>query len=215
MSPVPVFSSVLFHSDRTAAHKDVCFRQVDEGFICSQPTKNMAVTYSECCCHYGHGWGPECNTCPPRDSGERATVTYSSYRWLMTPTSAFFSSYKQFGPLYSDMFSRLCEMHLETESDGEPDFLPAFSNYNPGKHRLHLWLYIWSQTLTHHRSICIRPTWVLACLLFLLRGTLKATVRRRIRTSAAVQTAAVFALILVPCVNVTKDLGWTTPAPVV
>lgn len=30
------------------------------------------------------------------------------------------------------MFSRLCEMHLETESDGEQDFLPAFANYNPG-----------------------------------------------------------------------------------
>lgn len=33
------------------------------------------------------------------------------------------------------MFSRLCEMHLETESDGEQDFLPVFANYNPGKHR--------------------------------------------------------------------------------
>lgn len=31
------------------------------------------------------------------------------------------------------MFSRLCEMHLETESDGEQDFLAAFANYNPGK----------------------------------------------------------------------------------
>lgn len=30
------------------------------------------------------------------------------------------------------MFSRLCEMHLETESDGEQDFLAAFANYNPG-----------------------------------------------------------------------------------
>lgn len=31
------------------------------------------------------------------------------------------------------MFSRLCEMHLETESDGEQDFLAAFANYNPGE----------------------------------------------------------------------------------
>lgn len=31
------------------------------------------------------------------------------------------------------MFSRLCEMHLETESDGEQDFLAAFAHYNPGK----------------------------------------------------------------------------------
>ncbi|KTG42353.1 hypothetical protein cypCar_00019344, partial [Cyprinus carpio] len=29
------------------------------------------------------------------------------------------------------LFNRLCEMHLETESDGEGDFLAAFSSYNP------------------------------------------------------------------------------------
>lgn len=55
--------------DRTAAHKDVCFLNVDEGLICSQPKNDMVVTYSQCCCHYGRGWGPECNTCPPRHSG--------------------------------------------------------------------------------------------------------------------------------------------------
>ncbi|KAF7205815.1 transcript variant X3 [Nothobranchius furzeri] len=86
-------------ADRTAAHKDVCFVQVDEGLICSRPIE-VVVTYSECCCHYGRGWGPECNTCPPRNS---------------------------------EMFSRLCEMHLETESDGDQDFQAAFSNYNPGE----------------------------------------------------------------------------------
>lgn len=31
------------------------------------------------------------------------------------------------------MFSRLCQMHWESESDGEQDFLAAFANYNPGK----------------------------------------------------------------------------------
>uniref|UniRef100_A0A8C5ESY3 Latent transforming growth factor beta binding protein 3 n=1 Tax=Gouania willdenowi TaxID=441366 RepID=A0A8C5ESY3_GOUWI len=55
--------------DRTAAHRDVCFLQVDEGLICSRPRNGFRVTYSECCCHYGRGWGPECNTCPPRNSG--------------------------------------------------------------------------------------------------------------------------------------------------
>lgn len=61
--------------DRTAAHKDVCFLQVDEGLICSEPRNGMVVTYSECCCHYGRGWGPECNTCPPRNSGEPTDFT--------------------------------------------------------------------------------------------------------------------------------------------
>ncbi|XP_029029787.1 latent-transforming growth factor beta-binding protein 3 isoform X2 [Betta splendens] len=99
--PPLTFSAALkqcVFDDRTAAHKDVCFLQVDEGLICSEPRNGMVVTYSECCCHYGRGWGPECNTCPSRNS---------------------------------EMFSRLCEMHLETESDGEQDFLAAFA-YNPG-----------------------------------------------------------------------------------
>uniref|UniRef100_UPI0037E84A33 latent-transforming growth factor beta-binding protein 3 isoform X5 n=1 Tax=Semicossyphus pulcher TaxID=241346 RepID=UPI0037E84A33 len=100
--PPLTFSAALkqcVYDDRTAAHKDVCFLQVDEGLICSEPRNGIVVTYSECCCHYGRGWGPECNTCPSRNS---------------------------------EMFSRLCEMHLETESDGEQDFLAAFANYNPG-----------------------------------------------------------------------------------
>ncbi|KAM4620829.1 latent-transforming growth factor beta-binding protein 3 isoform 2-T3 [Polymixia lowei] len=87
------------YDDRTAAHKDVCFMQVDEDLICSMPRNGLVVTYSECCCHYGRGWGPECRTCPQRNSV---------------------------------IFSRLCEMHLDTESDGELDFLAAFANYNPG-----------------------------------------------------------------------------------
>uniref|UniRef100_A0A8C9TRW5 Latent transforming growth factor beta binding protein 3 n=1 Tax=Scleropages formosus TaxID=113540 RepID=A0A8C9TRW5_SCLFO len=55
--------------DRTAAHKDICFLQVDEDLICSMPRNGHMVTYSECCCHYGRGWGPECRTCPQRNSG--------------------------------------------------------------------------------------------------------------------------------------------------
>ncbi|TSP36062.1 Latent-transforming growth factor beta-binding protein 3 [Bagarius yarrelli] len=84
-------------ADRTAAHKDVCFQEVDEDLICTVPRPGLAVTYSECCCHYGHGWGPECRTCPQRNSV---------------------------------IFNRLCEMHLESESDGDSDFLAPFS-YNP------------------------------------------------------------------------------------
>uniref|UniRef100_A0A671KUG9 Latent-transforming growth factor beta-binding protein 3-like n=1 Tax=Sinocyclocheilus anshuiensis TaxID=1608454 RepID=A0A671KUG9_9TELE len=95
------FSAALkqcVYDDRTAAHKDICFQEVDEDLMCTMPRNELTVTYSECCCHYGRGWGPECRTCPNRNSV---------------------------------LFNRLCEMHLETESDGEGDFLAAFSNYNP------------------------------------------------------------------------------------
>lgn len=39
-------------------------------------------------------------------------------------------------PPCSEMFSRLCDMHLETESDGEPDFPSFLTNYKPGQQRL-------------------------------------------------------------------------------
>ncbi|XP_064182140.1 latent-transforming growth factor beta-binding protein 3-like isoform X3 [Anguilla rostrata] len=95
------FSAALkqcVYDDRTAAHKDVCFSQVDEDLICTRPQTGLMLTYSECCCHYGLGWGPECRTCPQRNSA---------------------------------MFNRLCDMYLDTESDGEGDLLPSFANYNP------------------------------------------------------------------------------------
>uniref|UniRef100_A0AAR2LMG8 Latent transforming growth factor beta binding protein 3 n=1 Tax=Pygocentrus nattereri TaxID=42514 RepID=A0AAR2LMG8_PYGNA len=60
------------------AHKDVCFGEVDEDLICSMPRNDLTVTYSECCCHYGRGWGPECRTCPQRNSGKPAAVLQSS-----------------------------------------------------------------------------------------------------------------------------------------
>ncbi|KAG7272729.1 hypothetical protein CRUP_038175 [Coryphaenoides rupestris] len=50
------FSAALkqcVYDDRTAAHKDVCFRQLDEDLICSMPHNDLVVTYSACCCHYG------------------------------------------------------------------------------------------------------------------------------------------------------------------
>ncbi|XP_063058790.1 latent-transforming growth factor beta-binding protein 3 isoform X2 [Engraulis encrasicolus] len=92
------------YDDRTAAHKDVCFQEVDEGLICSVPRSGYVYTYSQCCCHYGRGWGPECRTCPQRNSV---------------------------------LFNRLCEIHLETESDGEGDFQAVFANYNPGDNPHH------------------------------------------------------------------------------
>uniref|UniRef100_A0AAR2JRS0 Latent transforming growth factor beta binding protein 3 n=1 Tax=Pygocentrus nattereri TaxID=42514 RepID=A0AAR2JRS0_PYGNA len=61
-----------------SAHKDVCFGEVDEDLICSMPRNDLTVTYSECCCHYGRGWGPECRTCPQRNSGKPAAVLQSS-----------------------------------------------------------------------------------------------------------------------------------------
>uniref|UniRef100_A0A8C2HYT1 Latent transforming growth factor beta binding protein 3 n=1 Tax=Cyprinus carpio TaxID=7962 RepID=A0A8C2HYT1_CYPCA len=70
-------------ADRTAAHKDICFEEVDEDHMCTMPQNDLTVTYSECCCHYGRGWGPECRTCPNRNSGKRHLFEIQSlYRYF-------------------------------------------------------------------------------------------------------------------------------------
>lgn len=73
------FSFFLSLLDRTAAHKDVCFLEVDEDLICTVPHRG-AVTYSECCCYFGHGWGPECRTCPQRNTGGLKALLLKSYK---------------------------------------------------------------------------------------------------------------------------------------
>ncbi len=111
------------------------------------------------------------------------------------------------------MFSRLCEMHLETESDGEQDFLAAFANYNPGKTTHHLCQHTvicqQSNSLFSNLFVSNISSFFLACLF------VKVTVQRRIRMNAAVQMVAVSVPTWAPCVNVTQALGRTTPAPAV
>uniref|UniRef100_A0A8C1NUF5 Latent transforming growth factor beta binding protein 3 n=1 Tax=Cyprinus carpio TaxID=7962 RepID=A0A8C1NUF5_CYPCA len=64
-------------------HKDICFEEVDEDHMCTMPQNDLTVTYSECCCHYGRGWGPECRTCPNRNSGKRHLFEIQSlYRYF-------------------------------------------------------------------------------------------------------------------------------------
>uniref|UniRef100_A0AAR2LB85 Latent transforming growth factor beta binding protein 3 n=1 Tax=Pygocentrus nattereri TaxID=42514 RepID=A0AAR2LB85_PYGNA len=75
-----------------SAHKDVCFGEVDEDLICSMPRNDLTVTYSECCCHYGRGWGPECRTCPQRNSGKPAAVLQSNAVRSIIPTLSFLLS---------------------------------------------------------------------------------------------------------------------------
>uniref|UniRef100_A0A8C1NZ39 Latent transforming growth factor beta binding protein 3 n=1 Tax=Cyprinus carpio TaxID=7962 RepID=A0A8C1NZ39_CYPCA len=76
------FGILLIFSYRTAAHKDICFEEVDEDHMCTMPQNDLTVTYSECCCHYGRGWGPECRTCPNRNSGKRRGTS-----WQLSPVT--------------------------------------------------------------------------------------------------------------------------------
>ncbi|MBN3291627.1 LTBP3 protein, partial [Polypterus senegalus] len=56
--------------DRTAANRDICVHYLGEDLMCNTPLNGQALTYSECCCHFGTGLGPECRTFPPHNSGK-------------------------------------------------------------------------------------------------------------------------------------------------
>uniref|UniRef100_A0AAX7W4U0 Latent transforming growth factor beta binding protein 3 n=1 Tax=Astatotilapia calliptera TaxID=8154 RepID=A0AAX7W4U0_ASTCA len=75
--PPLTFSAALKQYSPEKIQEDVCFTRIEEGWICSEP-QNRVVTYSECCCHFGRGWGPECNSCPPRNSGELLKIYQTS-----------------------------------------------------------------------------------------------------------------------------------------
>ncbi|XP_031162558.2 latent-transforming growth factor beta-binding protein 4 isoform X1 [Sander lucioperca] len=46
----------------------LCWQQVTADLVCQSPLLGAQVTYTDCCCLYGEGWGMECALCPPTDS---------------------------------------------------------------------------------------------------------------------------------------------------
>ncbi|XP_030621883.1 latent-transforming growth factor beta-binding protein 4 [Chanos chanos] len=47
-----------------------CWQHVSTDLICLNPLLGGQVTFPECCCLHGEGWGLECALCPARDSEE-------------------------------------------------------------------------------------------------------------------------------------------------
>lgn len=81
--------------------------------------------------------------------------------------------------LYSEMFNRLCEIHLDTESDGEQDFLAAFVNYKPGKTAMRRSMgYVFTAGFLLNTSV--HPS-----------AFKKVIVQKRTQTNAVVKTATV------------------------
>uniref|UniRef100_A0A8C7RI37 Latent-transforming growth factor beta-binding protein 1 n=1 Tax=Oncorhynchus mykiss TaxID=8022 RepID=A0A8C7RI37_ONCMY len=46
-----------------------CWQFVTADLVCQSPLLGGQVTFTECCCLYGEGWGLHCALCPARDSG--------------------------------------------------------------------------------------------------------------------------------------------------
>ncbi|XP_067101951.1 LOW QUALITY PROTEIN: latent-transforming growth factor beta-binding protein 4 [Osmerus mordax] len=45
-----------------------CWQHVTADLVCQSPLLGGQVTFTECCCLYGEGWGLQCALCPARDS---------------------------------------------------------------------------------------------------------------------------------------------------
>ena len=59
-------------ADRAPERRDVCWGQRGDDGMCAGPLAGPALTFDDCCCRQGRGWGAQCRPCPPRGAGEHA-----------------------------------------------------------------------------------------------------------------------------------------------
>ncbi|XP_054598325.1 latent-transforming growth factor beta-binding protein 4 isoform X3 [Nothobranchius furzeri] len=55
----------------------VCWQHVTADLLCQSPLLGAQVTFVDCCCLYGEGWGMGCALCPPTDSEDYASLCSS------------------------------------------------------------------------------------------------------------------------------------------
>lgn len=51
----------------------VCWQHVTADLVCQSALQGPHVTFTDCCCFYGEGWGMQCALCPPANSGNYPT----------------------------------------------------------------------------------------------------------------------------------------------
>ncbi|XP_041795911.1 latent-transforming growth factor beta-binding protein 4 isoform X3 [Chelmon rostratus] len=55
----------------------VCWQHVTADLVCQSPLLGAQVTFMDCCCLYGDGWGMECALCPSVDSEDYVSLCSS------------------------------------------------------------------------------------------------------------------------------------------
>ncbi|XP_069578756.1 latent-transforming growth factor beta-binding protein 4 [Brachyistius frenatus] len=55
----------------------VCWQHVSADLLCQSPLLGAQVTFMDCCCLYGEGWGMGCALCPSPDSEDYANLCSS------------------------------------------------------------------------------------------------------------------------------------------
>uniref|UniRef100_A0A672YAX8 Latent-transforming growth factor beta-binding protein 4 n=1 Tax=Sphaeramia orbicularis TaxID=375764 RepID=A0A672YAX8_9TELE len=52
----------------------LCWQHVTADLVCQSPLLGAQLTFMDCCCLYGDGWGMECALCPATDSDDYASL---------------------------------------------------------------------------------------------------------------------------------------------
>uniref|UniRef100_A0A8C6K8S8 Uncharacterized protein n=1 Tax=Nothobranchius furzeri TaxID=105023 RepID=A0A8C6K8S8_NOTFU len=63
----------------------VCWQHVTADLLCQSPLLGAQVTFVDCCCLYGEGWGMGCALCPPTDSGKTIKNTTGNQLTVLIP----------------------------------------------------------------------------------------------------------------------------------
>ncbi|XP_037123275.1 LOW QUALITY PROTEIN: latent-transforming growth factor beta-binding protein 1-like [Syngnathus acus] len=104
----------------------VCWQTVSAELMCQSPLLGAQVTFSDCCCLYGQGWGMECALCPQSDSDDFGSLCSSFLPAVFpeAPGREPLGTGREGGPPFFPPFS----------SDAfAPDLLPAtdYDDYSP------------------------------------------------------------------------------------
>ncbi|XP_049992907.1 latent-transforming growth factor beta-binding protein 3 isoform X3 [Alexandromys fortis] len=57
--------------------REMCWGQRGEDGMCMGPLAGPALTFDDCCCRQGRGWGTQCRPCPPRGTGSQCPTSQS------------------------------------------------------------------------------------------------------------------------------------------
>uniref|UniRef100_G1PBM8 Latent transforming growth factor beta binding protein 3 n=1 Tax=Myotis lucifugus TaxID=59463 RepID=G1PBM8_MYOLU len=64
-------------AERAPEQRDVCWAQRGEDGMCARPLAGPTLTFEDCCCRQGRGWGAQCRPCPPRGAGSQCPTSQS------------------------------------------------------------------------------------------------------------------------------------------
>ncbi|XP_023817153.1 latent-transforming growth factor beta-binding protein 1 isoform X2 [Oryzias latipes] len=111
----------------------VCWQHVSADLLCQSPLLGGQVTFTDCCCMYGEGWGMGCALCPSSDSEEYAALCSSfappfpdSYPEPPGPeTRLLLESGRGAPPYGSDLYTRTLVPSRDFSRPDYDDYSPA------------------------------------------------------------------------------------------